>query len=1305
MAVPALPRVSFARRIGSLAAMAMAMLLLPLAACSGGGGGGSTPTPPSITSFQASTTSPLYGATVTLTGTFAGGTGSVDPGVGAVTSGTGVTTAAITTATTFTLTVSSGSATPATQSVTVTPQTVVVDPISPAAQNVTTGLTQAFTATVNGALNSNVAWSVDGIAGGDATVGTISAAGLYTAGTATGAHTITATAAADGTTHQDATVTVFGAASVTSFGASTTTPLYGATVTLTATFPAGSTGSINNGIGAVTSGAGVTTPAMTATTTYTLTVTNGASQTTTANVTVTPQTVALTAISPATRNLTVGGTQAYATTVSGALVTTVTWSVDSVNGGNASVGTISAAGLYTAGTTAGAHTIKATATANGTTNRTAAVTVFAAPAATSLAASTTSPLHGATVTLTPTFANGTAVIGTTGAGSSDLSASATSGTGVPSPAITSAKTYTLTVTNGASATATQQVTVTPQTVTVANITPNPANLTVGYSTTFSSSVTNATNTTLTWAVDNVTGGNASVGTISNAGLYVAGSTTGAHTIKATAAADGTTNKTATVNVYLAPTITSFSADKVIVAAGGAVNLNGVFSNGTGTVDQSVGTVISGVNKGVTPAANTTYTLTVANPAGTPTATASVRVVAGDLSLVAGAASGIGNVDNATGTSARFFFPISAAYRAGFLYVAEYYNNTIRKVATTAPYGVTTLAGKADYAGSIDATGTDALFNQPSGIAVDGAGNLYVADRSNQKIRKITPAGVVSTLAGTGTGGGTEGDALTQAEFETPMGVAVNAAGTRVAVADTANHTIRLVNTTTGQVSTFAGTFAQSGSDDGIGAAARFNRPQALAMDSAGNIYVADTFNFTVRKVTTGGAVSTIAGTAGVQGIDGTTLGLPVGLATAAEDFTGAATILYIADAANDAIRVLNLANGALDYVTGVQFTSGFADGDTTLATFRYPSGLALGGTNLFVADMLNNALRKIDLTVASPGTPTVTVAGFGTPSGTIDGTGAAARFNSPNGMAVDTNGNAYLADAANNIIRMITPAGVVSTLPGAGLFRDPSDIAVDTLGNVYVCDNLNNAIKVITTAGSVDLVAGSDSPSGTGFSDLGAGLFNNPLGIALGGNGVIYVADSFNHAIRTVTVAGGTTAVATLAGGGTPDLGTPGTPGTFDGTGTAARFNQPWGLAVDTNPNLATFGNIYVADTENHAIRVIQGDVVTTLAGFTGTPGSSDGVGNVARFNHPQHLAIDHVTGDLYVADTYNQAIRRITPNRIVTTLTGVLTQGSIVLGGLPASLGFPQGIAVAPLFTQGGANPGGSLLISVSDAVLASPF
>jgi sugar lactone lactonase YvrE len=325
---------------------------------------------------------------------------------------------------------------------------------------------------------------------------------------------------------------------------------------------------------------------------------------------------------------------------------------------------------------------------------------------------------------------------------------------------------------------------------------------------------------------------------------------------------------------------------------------------------------------------------------------------------------------------------------------------------------------------------------------------------------------------------------------------------------------------------------------------------------------------------------------------------------------------------------------------------------SSLAEFISPEDVAVDGNgNVYVADGSSPVIRKI-----TPDGMVTTFAGLAKNPGSVDGKGSAARFSYTHGIAVDGKGNVYVADSDNNTIRKITPDGIVTTLAGtagttggsdgagsAAQFKRPWSVAVDGSGNVYVADAGNNTIRKITADGIVTTLAGSAGETASIDCDGkgSAARFKYPAGVAVDGSGNVYVSDSGNNTIRKITPDG---IVTTLAGSASE-----GTTGSTDGTGNAARFNSPGGVTVDGN------GNVYVADSGNHTIRKITPDgVVTTLAGLPGHSGRSDGKGSVARFGltSPDGVAVDG-SGNLYVADSSNWIIRKITPGGVVTTLAG----------------------------------------------------
>ncbi len=634
----------------------------------------------------------------------------------------------------------------------------------------------------------------------------------------------------------------------------------------------------------------------------------------------------------------------------------------------------------------------------------------------------------------------------------------------------------------------------------------------------------------------------------------------------------------------------------------------------------------------------------------------------------------------TGGNARFFNPSAVAVDgAGNIYVADGGDHTIRMV--TAGGVVTTLAGSSGQAGSSDGSGSSALFLYPYAVAVDSSGNVYVADSGNQNIRKIAPGGSVSTLAGTaGVAGSADGTGVA-ALFNLPEGIAVDALG-NVYVSDTNNSTIRKI-TAAGAVTTLAGAAGQTGSANGTGGSARFSYPFGVAVDVSGNVYVADFGNSTVREVTPAGAVSTLAGSAGLSGsVDG------VGGAArfnhpSAVSVDGAGNI-YVADTSNQTVREI-APGGSVSTLAGTPGLGGRADGAGAGARFFYPGGIAatVAGT-VYVADTGNHTIRAMD----SPGVVTTLAGAVGT-QGSTDGTGSQASFAYPYGIASDGSGHFYIADANNNTVRMVNAAGVVTTvagtagLPGsangvgaAALFNSPGGVAADGNGNVYVADTGNSTIRKIASGGTVTTLAGVAGTSGSADGTGAAATFNSPEGIAVDDVGNVYVADTRNDTIRKITSGGSVTTLAGVAGQS----------GGGDGAGGSARFSNPSAVAVDGS------GNVYVADFSNATIRMINlSGTVSTVAGFAGSLGFADGEGAVARFNQPYALAVDG-SGNLYVADTYNRAIRKIAPGGSVTTLNGPQTR-----------FYYPQGIVVGAsgdIYVVDGDNQE----VSVGAAVSAPP-
>ena len=579
----------------------------------------------------------------------------------------------------------------------------------------------------------------------------------------------------------------------------------------------------------------------------------------------------------------------------------------------------------------------------------------------------------------------------------------------------------------------------------------------------------------------------------------------------------------------------------------------------------------------------------------------IRKIARDGTVGTLAGTGDQGFSNGINGFATFRYPYSVAVdAAGNVYVSDEYNFAIRKIT---PAGTTTtFAGNGVQGFRDNADPGQAEFGLPAAMTIDNAGNLYVADILNKALRKITPAGVVSTLA-------------VDTTFKVASGLSVDNGGT-IYVAANGLLKIRKVSPT-GVISDVAGNGA-SGYRDGPAGFAEFKTASDVKVDGSGNIYVVDGGNGVIRKITPAGQVSTVAGPQS-SGI----FGFPFGVAI------DPAGNFVVADGLIGKFFKITMTTPALvGTVTGTG-TQGFVNGIAGNTEFFNPAGIVIdpASRNIYIVDENNNAIRVI-----SPLGQSTTLAG-GT-KGFADGKGALAKFNAPTGIAIDGSGNLYVADANNHRIRLVTPDGTVTTLAGRSTrgfadgadsvaeFNFPFGVALDAAGTVYVADADNNRIRKIS-GGQVSTLAGNGL---SGFADGGpaAAEFRAPTGVAVDASGNVYVADQGNNRIREISPSG---VVKTLAGS---------TNGYLDGTGAAARFNQPVGLVVDGS------GIVYVTDQHNNRIRKITAaGVVTTLAG-NGTAGFLDAqLGLNAEFNLPFGIAISP-SGSLYINDWQNNVIREI---------------------------------------------------------------
>jgi trimeric autotransporter adhesin len=552
--------------------------------------------------------------------------------------------------------------------------------------------------------------------------------------------------------------------------------------------------------------------------------------------------------------------------------------------------------------------------------------------------------------------------------------------------------------------------------------------------------------------------------------------------------------------------------------------------------------------------------------------------------------------------------------------------------------ITTVAGT-DYSFP---SGSLAAVNAPlgvlTGVAVDTAGNVYVADPLNSLVLRISVDGTLNAVAGNGIKGFSgEGGPATSASLNYPIGVAVDSAG-NLYIADSDNYRIRRVSG--GTITTVAGNGTRGFSGDGGPAtAASLNMVFGLAVDSADNLYIADTDNFRVRKVS-GGIITTVAGngSSGFSGDGGPATSAwlegPEGVAV---DLTGN---LYIADPSNQ--RVRKVSNGIITTAAG-NGNPGFSGdgGPATGASLSDPVGVSVDAAgNLYIADTRNGRIREMSYGTSTTGTSTTgtsttgtsttgtsttgtitTVAGNGNAALSGDGGPAtSASLNLPQAVAVDSAGNAYIADSDNYRLRKVS-GGTIATIAGNGNYRSsgdggpatsaslfsPNAVAVDSAVNLYISDYDNQRIRkvfygTITTA-TISTLAGNGIRgfSGNGGPATSASL-NFPGGVAVDSAGNVYIADTINQRIRKVSNG----IITTVAGNGTRAFSGDG------GPATSASLNYPNGMAVDSA------GNLYIADYSNSRIRKVSAGTITTVAGNGAFGFSGDGgPATSASFNLP----------------------------------------------------------------------------------------
>ncbi|GGC64749.1 hypothetical protein GCM10011396_09700 [Undibacterium terreum] len=642
------------------------------------------------------------------------------------------------------------------------------------------------------------------------------------------------------------------------------------------------------------------------------------------------------------------------------------------------------------------------------------------------------------------------------------------------------------------------------------------------------------------------------------------------------------------------------------------------------------------------------TVSITASAGQATQTVNVKLhPSPGVYLVAGRIGGQGNLDG-TGSAARFAGLGDITRDAqDNLYAVDYANASIRKISPsgvvsslplsqallqlgtinlvadkngvlyganlfgiykiTADGNFSMLAGSQDTSGYADGNGTAARFGSIVGMSFDSAGNLLVSDQKNNVIRKVSPNGAVTTIAGSpGIQGSTNGP-LGQALFDTLGRITQDTAGNTY-VAD--NYTLRKISVA-GVVSTLAGSPAlQNKPVDGVGANAGFGYFSGMTTDAAGNIFIADKEDngYLIRKVSPDGTVSTLAGN-----------------------------------------------------TTYVDPFFNYADGVGIQAKFGLMNGIAADTAgNLFVTDFDNRVIRKIS--AAAVVTTFAGTSNKGPYTGNGDGTGAGAVFTGPGAVRSDAAGNIFVLDSG---MRKITAGGVVTTIPTTINSTGSPDFILQADGS-FVADNIFGLIYKVTATGAVTEFAGHDncaSGGSSGFCTPGytdgtgsAAKFNFPQGLGPDGKGNILVVDG--NLLRKVS----STAQVTTLLSFSPDS------GKNDANGNSVSYKTKAALVTDPD------GNSYI--TDRSTVSKIGADgKITLIAGQSGQIGLQDGSGAAALFSFPSGIARDS-DGTLYVADTGNNAIRKIDTSGKVTTIAGGTGEGNRT-GPLPAALRHPYGITI----------------------------
>ncbi|MCI0340935.1 MAG: hypothetical protein L0216_07240 [Planctomycetales bacterium] len=697
---------------------------------------------------------------------------------------------------------------------------------------------------------------------------------------------------------------------------------------------------------------------------------------------------------------------------------------------------------------------------------------------------------------------------------------------------------------------------------------------------------------------------------------------------------------------------------------------------------------------------------VRNPGASAVTAYGVTVPAGGTATVAGTGLAGFNGDNQPATQAQLNFPRAGVLDGSdHLFVADTLNHRIRRVDRATGFVTTVCGSGVPGNGGNGGLATSAALDSPRGLALDGSGNLTIADTENHWIRfvnrtsssvslfaaTVAPANV-DRIVGTGAqGSGGDNNPAQNAQLKRPWGVALGAGGLLL-IADSDNHTIRAANpgaspVSVGSVSVGAGKIdlvaGQKGKrgfvgDGGVATSAKLDTPAGVALDASGNLVVADGANGRIRVVNAGASSITVAGVTISGGAIATVAGGNAspgpndgdgGAATSAR-LSGPEGVfvlpstghLLVADTGHSRIRGVNvgttgtaiagvsIAGGAVDTVAGVVLSQ---------LPLLLPEDVAVAGGSVLVADAGGHRVLRLDLSTRA----LTVVAGNGSPGYTGDGGAAAqAALNAPASVSRDGSGRVYVSDSGNGVVRVVNtgassatiagvtvPAGAIATIPaGGGGLTAPAGVSVDGSGNVFVADAGDHTIRRIdASSGVVTVVAGTAATAG--FAGDGgaatAARLSGPGGVSLDGSGNLVIADTGNHAVRVVNLGSATITVCgvSIAAGDIGTVaGTPPTPG-YTGDNAAATSSA---LSSPRAAFLTPAGDLLVSDRGNHRVRRVAGGtgIVTTVAG-TGLAGfNSDTYPAVnAHLNSPGGIARD-AAGGILLADTQNRRVRRFGP-------------------------------------------------------------